>query len=116
MPEDPPERSAVNVKNAFFNPARASLDPVLLDAVSSGLQQPRAHQGSERQRHQTGSDDSNHNGNAEFTKDAAHKPGHEDEREKNRRKRYGHRKNGKADFLGAVEGRLERRLALLQSG
>src|SRR5258708_39638190 len=112
MPQEPPERSAVNVENALFNPARASLDPILLDAMSPSLQQPRAHQGSKRQRDEARRDDGDYDGNREFAEDAAHKARHEHERKENRGERDGHGKNCETDLLGAIESRLQRRLSL----
>ncbi len=103
MLQEPPKRFAVYSQHPLLDAARRLLDPILLDAVTPDLQQPCAHQRSERQRYQSGSDDRDDDGDGEFAEDAAHQARHEDQRKENRRERDGHRKDGKADFLRALQ-------------
>ena len=53
MREEPPERSAINAENAFLDAADHALHPGFFRAFAALLEQPRAHERRQRQRHQT---------------------------------------------------------------
>src|SRR3989442_1927309 len=107
MAQKPPKRRAVQREHAFLNAADHSLHPGLFYAMAAFLQQTRAHQRSQRQRDDTGSEDGNHDGDRELAKDAADQSRHENQRNEDGSQRDRHRHNREADLLRAVDGGLK---------
>src|SRR6266404_439866 len=75
----------------------------------------RTHQGRQSQRNQTRSENSNDDRDGELSKNSAEQTGHENQWDKDRRQREGHRENGERDFTGAIERGAINRFSVLRT-
>ena len=81
---------AIRREDTLLHPTDHPFHPRFLGAAPPILEHPCAHERSECQRHKAGSEDRDHDGDGEFTKDPADQAGHEDKRDEHRRERNGH--------------------------
>ncbi|MNV66020.1 hypothetical protein D3C71_1587500 [compost metagenome] len=111
MAQGPAQAAVIGIDHALVQLVAPALQAVLLGLVRfepAGAQHRR-----EGQRHHQRHDDRRRQGDGELLEQVAHDATHEQDGDEHRHQRHVHRQQGETHFLGTQEGRLHRRLAVL---
>ncbi|MNS52198.1 hypothetical protein D3C72_849080 [compost metagenome] len=109
--QGPAQAAVIGIDHALVQLVAPALQAVLLGLVR--LEPAGAQHRREGQRHHQRHDDRRRQGDGELLEQVAHDAAHEQDGDEHRHQRHVHRQQGEAHFLGTQEGRLHRRLAVL---
>ena len=109
--QGPAQAAVIGSNHALMQLVAPALQAALLGLVR--LEPAGAEHRRKGQRHHQRDDDRRRQSDGKLLEQVAHDAAHEQDGDKHRHQRHVHRQQGEAHFLGAQEGRLHRRLAVL---
>ena len=113
MAQDPAQPAIIAADHPVEECFRSAIEPPL-GPVALAPQEQRAHHRRQRQRDEARHQHRGRHRHGEFAEQAADDAGHEQERDEHGDQRNRDRYDGEADLAGALDGRLERAIALFE--